>query len=229
MSVSVILPIRRSEKTLRRAVDSVLSQSYTDFELICVLNDPSEADVEIIESYAATDRRIKSLRSSSGLVPALNRGLGAARFDLIARQDADDFWYPNKLQKQVNFMLSHSEVDILGVQMRSVNENFEPTGTQEPKRPTEDSEIKSALLSGWNCIPHPGVVFRKSIMEKLGGYDDSFLFAEDYSLWLRAIQWYRFAMLDEVLLDYTAKHNPRYDHRVPKFLCSVYSAFYGVQ
>ena len=228
MPVSIILPIRKAEKTLHRAIDSVLEQTFKDFELICILNDYSVEDEWIVKEYAEKDARVKISYSSPGLVPALNQGLKLAKYELIARQDADDYWYPEKLEKQVEFMKSNHDVDILGVQMRSVDESFQPTN-QEPPRPTSDNDIKGALLNGWNCIPHPGVVFRKRIMEKLGGYDDSFLFAEDYSLWLRAIQWYRFAQLNEVLLDYTAKHNPRYDHRIPQFLCSIFRAFYGVQ
>lgn len=228
MSVSIILPIRKAEKTLHRSIDSVLSQTHKDFELICVLNDSSTEDTSIVAEYAKSDERIVVSHSSAGLVPALNHGLKIAKHDLIARQDADDYWYPEKLEKQIEFMNLNPDIDILGVQMRSVDESFQPAN-QEPARPTSDNDIKGALLSGWNCIPHPGVIFRKRIMEKLGGYDDTFLFAEDYSLWLRAIQWYKFAQLDEVLLDYTAKHNPRYDHRVPQFLCSIFRAFYGVQ
>lgn len=228
MSVSILLPIRKAEKTLRRSIDSVLCQTYKDFELICILNDSSLEDEEIVKSYAEKDDRVKICHSSPGLVPALNCGLAFAKHDIIARQDADDYWYPEKLEKQLAFLSKRQDVDILGAQIRSVDESFQPTN-QEPLRPISDNDIKEALLSGWNCIPHPGVIFRKRIMERLGGYDDTFLFAEDYSLWLRAIQWYRFAQLDEVLLDYTAKHNPRYNHQVPQFLCSVFRAFYGVQ
>lgn len=193
-----------------------------------MLNDSSVEDEQIVQEYAEKDRRIVISHSSPGLVSALNQGLKLSQYDIVARQDADDYWYPEKLEKQIEFMKSNPDIDILGVQMRSVDESFQPAN-QEPPRPTSDNDIKGALLSGWNCIPHPGVIFRKKIMEKLGGYDDTFLFAEDYSLWLRAIQWYKFAQLDEVLLDYTAKHNPRYDHRVPQFLCSAFRAFYGVQ
>lgn len=228
MPVSIILPVRNAESTLRRSIDSVLAQTYSDFEILCVINGSTDQSEKIITDCANLDRRVKLCQSSPGLVPALNCGLNLAQHDLVARQDADDYWYPEKLQKQVDFMKENADVDILGVQMRSVDIDFQSVN-QEPHRPTTDQEIKGALLSGWNCIPHPGVIFRKRIMEKLGGYDDTFLFAEDYSLWLRAIQWYRFAQLDEVLLDYTSKHNPKYDHRVPQFLCSVFRAFYGVQ
>ena len=143
------------------------------------------------------------------------------------RQDADDLWYPKKLEKQINYLIENSDIDICSTQMRSVDENFLPI-KQEPLRPTKDMDIKSALLRGWNVIPHPGVVFKKKIMEKLGGYDDTFWMAEDYRLWLRAMQWYKFGIVDEILLDYTYKNNPNYSHKAPEFLCSVFRSFYGV-
>ena len=227
MKVSIILPARNAEKTIERSVRSVLDQTYKNFELICVVNNSGDKTEDILLKFAAEDDRVVVTSSSAGLVPALNKGLSVATSEIIGRQDADDYWYPNKLESQVSFLENNSDIDILGVQIRSVNEKFEET-RQEPKRPTTDLEIKSALLSGWNVIPHPGVVFRRKIMEKLGGYDDTFPFAEDYSLWLRAIRWYKFAIFDEVLLDYTSKHNPNYNHQVPAFLCSVFKRFYGV-
>ena len=210
-----------------RSVESVLSQTYEDFELTCIVNDSSDGTEKILTDFAKRDSRVNIFHSSAGLVPALNFGLSVAKHDIIARQDADDLWYPEKLEKQVKFLKKNPEIDIVGVQIRSVDEKFEET-RQEPKRPTKDLQIKSALLSGWNVIPHPGVVFRKRIMEKLGGYDDTFPFAEDYSLWPRAVRWYRFGIIDEVLLDYTSKHNPNYNHQIPAFLCSVFKKFYGV-
>jgi glycosyltransferase involved in cell wall biosynthesis len=227
LKISVILPVRNAEGTIARSVESVLSQTYEDFELTCIINDSSDGTEKILIDFAKRDSRVKIFHSSAGLVPALNFGLSVAKHDIIARQDADDLWYPEKLEKQVKFLKKNPEIDIIGVQIRSVDEKFEET-RQEPKRPTKDLQIKSALLSGWNVIPHPGVVFRKRIMEKLGGYDDTFPFAEDYSLWLRAIRWYSFGIIDEVLLDYTSKHNPGYNHQVPAFLCSVFKKFYGV-
>ena len=227
MKISVILPARNAEGTIVRSVESVLSQTYEDFELTCIVNDSSDGTEKILTDFAKRDSRVNIFHSSAGLVPALNFGLSVAKHDIIARQDADDLWYPEKLEKQVKFLKKNPEIDIVGVQIRSVDEKFEET-RQEPKRPTKDLQIKSALLSGWNVIPHPGVVFRKRIMEKLGGYDDTFPFAEDYSLWLRAVRWYRFGIIDEVLLDYTSKHNPNYNHQIPAFLCSVFKKFYGV-
>jgi len=227
LKTSILLPARNAEKTLVRAVSSVLSQTHSDFELICIVNDSSDKTEEILLDFAAKDNRVVVEHSSPGLVPALNKGLSASKFSLIARQDADDFWYPEKLEKQINYLSKNSDIDICSTQIRLVDENFLPT-KQEPLRPTKDMDIKAALLRGWNVIPHPGVVFKKKIMEKLGGYDDTFWMAEDYSLWLRAMQWYKFGIVDEILLDYTYKDNPNYSHKAPAFLSSVFRSFYGV-
>lgn len=228
MTVSVLMPVRNAESTLRRSIESVLGQTYGDFDLICVLNGSTDRSEEILSEYRRADHRVSVLRSEPGIVPALNRGLHAVATELIARQDADDLWYPEKLEAQVEHMSHNPEIDILGVQIRCVDTDFQPFTTQERIRPLSDSDIKKSLLSEWNCMAHPGVMFRRRIMDRLGGYDDTFPFAEDYSLWLRAIQWYKFANLDRVLMDYTAKHNPKYNHAVPKFLCSVYRSAYGV-
>jgi glycosyltransferase involved in cell wall biosynthesis len=222
------MPVRNAESTLRRSIESVLGQTYGDFDLICVLNGSTDHSDEILNEYRRSDHRVSVLHSSPGIVPALNRGLHAAATELIARQDADDLWYSEKLEAQVDYMSRNPEIDILGVQIRCVDTDFMPFTRQESNRPITDSEIKRALLSEWNCMAHPGVIFRRRIMDRLGGYDDTFSFAEDYSLWLRAIQWYKFANLDRVLVDYTAKYNPKYNHAVPKFLCSVYRSAYGV-
>ena len=83
----------------------------------------------------------------------------------------------------------------------------------------ENNKIKNTLLNGSNCIAHPSVVFRKKIIERAGLYDDSFPLAEDYYYWLRAMRWYNFANLDEVLVDYTSNPNPNYDPNVPLIAC----------
>jgi len=124
VSVSVIIPIRNAEATLSRSISSVLNQTYQDFEILCVVNDSTDGSEEIVRNYANSDSRIRILNSSPGIVPALNAGLRLSSFDLVARQDADDFWYPEKLQMQINFLEKNPDIDILGVQIRSVDVEF---------------------------------------------------------------------------------------------------------
>ena len=222
------MPVRNAERTIQRAINSVLCQTHRDFELICVVNGSDDKSESIIRESSLRDSRVILEHSTPGIVPALNRGLSDSRYDIIARQDADDYWYPDKLDKQLRYLSDHPDIDILGVQIRCVDVGFKPTSTHG-KRPLLDSEIKAAMLSGNNVIAHPGVVFRRRILERLGGYDDTFPFAEDYYLWLRAMQWYKFSNLNEVLVDYTTTHNPGYNPKVPQILASIFRNLYGVR
>ena len=228
MKVSVVMPIRNAESTLKRSIDSVLNQTFEEFELVCVINDCIDTSEEIIKKYSKLDNRVRLFESEKGIVPALNCGIKNSNFDLIARQDADDYWHVSKLEKQVLFLEENKDIDILGSQIRTVDENYNLIKSKE-KRPINDLNIKMSLINGWNCMAHPSIIFKKNIMNKLGGYDDTFPFAEDYSLWLRAIKWYKFSNFDEELIDYTVKHNHSYDPNVPRFLSSIFRTLYGVK
>lgn len=224
-SVSVILPVRNSESTLARSINSVLNQTHKELELICVVNGSTDASENIIREYCRTDHRVKLFESTPGIVPAMNTALWKSNYDLIAVQNADDLWYPEKLKKQITFMIGNPDIDILGTQIRCVDKNFAPV-SEQLRRPVNDIDIKNTLLHGWGCIANPSVLYRKRIMERLGGYDDFSYKIEDYSLWLRAIRWYKFANLDEVLIDYTTAHDPNWDYRVSNYLCSIYRILY---
>ena len=234
-NVSVIIPIHNAKSTFGRSVTSVLAQenipkNVKEIYVICVLNACSEEDAGEYSNIANSgvtrerdERFCISLTSEpeKGIVPALNTGLGIAKrhnSKYIFRQDADDFWYPNKMAKQLEFLDTNPEVDILGTGIRFVNTSFEPGGNF--LYPETDQEIKANMLSGRNSIAHPTVAFRSSILKHTGGYDDTFPFAEDFSLWLRCIKWHKFANLGEILLDYTQNPNPNYTPLSPQIAAS---------
>ena len=101
--VSILIPVHNEEKTIKRCLDSILNQTYENFELVIVDNMCDDNTVSIVKEIK--DDRIKLVKCDvKGIVPALNLGLRECSGDLIARQDADDFWYPEKLEKQVNFL-----------------------------------------------------------------------------------------------------------------------------
>jgi len=219
--VSVLIPIHNGEKTLERALDSIYMQSFQDFEVIAVLNNCTDNSAKILEDFDAT---VVSC-DTPGIVPALNTGILSCNGDFIARMDADDWWYPEKLQKQMEYFQENPEVDILGTQIRQVDVSFNPIANQI-SYPIENKVIKRTLISGSNCIAHPSVVFRKKIIERAGLYDDSFPLAEDYYYWLRCLRWYNFANLEDVLVDYTSNPNPNYDPNVPILACQLMVALY---
>ena len=232
-TVSVIIPIHNAIETFGRSVTSVLTQKnipdyVKQIYVICVLNACSENDINfynnIINNSQDRDERIYiSLikESEKGIVPALNAGLVIAKkynSDYIFRQDADDLWYPDKMSKQLEYFETHPEVDIVGTGIRFVNTSFEPGSSL--MYPEKDEEIKSHMLCGRNAIAHPTVAFRSTILKRTGGYDDSFPFAEDFHLWLRCIKWYKFANIQEILLDYTQNPNPNYNPLSPQIAAS---------
>ena len=213
MKFSIIIPVHNEEKTIKRCLDSVLKQTYQDFELVLVDNMCDDSTVDVISSIK--DDRIKIINCNvKGIVPALNSGIFACSGDLIARHDADDYWYPEKLEKQVSFLESRKDISILGTQIRILDENLN-LKNEDVRYPLKDNAIKSWLLTGKNSIAHPSVVFRKDILLRVGGYDDSYPIAEDHHMWLRCIKWFNFANLSETLVDYTAVHNENYDPKYP--------------
>ena len=212
--VSVVIPVKDCSNTIEKSISSVLNQTYEDFEIVVVDNLCKDETIPKIKAFQ--DARIKIIQCDTpGIVPALNTGLQNASSPLIARQDGDDVWYPEKLKKQVEFLDSNSGIDICGTQIRLVN----PNGTVKDdsfRYPTDDTSIKSWLLTGRNSLAHPTVVFRRSILLRTGGYDDTYPIAEDHHLWLRCIRWFQFCNIDEILLDYNSSHNPRYDPMYPR-------------
>ena len=223
--ISVVIPIRNAESSVKKSITSVLDQEIKDLEVLCVINGTSDNTEETIKSIS--DDRVKILHSDPGIVPALNAGIRAAKGDFIARQDADDIWLPTKLVKQINFLKNNSNIDILGTQLKIVD--GKGTFLRNSHYPTENDQICSSVLSGVNAIGHPSVLYRRKVLDKCAGYFDLFPFAEDMDLWLRAMPWFRFANLNEELVIYQHIPNPNYNPEVPKILSSWYRTIYGVK
>ena len=211
--VSVLIPVKNCELTIEKSINSVLKQSFQNFEIVLIDNNCTDKTVELAQDLAKDKLKVFSC-PEPGIVPALNFGLQKIQTDFIARQDGDDVWYPQKLEEQISFLDNNEDIDICGTQIRLVNSDGEIIDDSF-RYPTNDQEIKSWLLMGKNSIAHPSVVFRKSILLRVGGYDDTYPIAEDHHLWLRCIKWFNFANLPEVLIDYNSNHNPNYDPKYP--------------
>ena len=219
--VSVLIPLHNCEKTVHRAVDSVLKQTYTDFEVVCVLNNCTDSTEEILRKIDVDDKRIKIFYQNElkGITPTLNRGFRHCRGKFIARQDGDDYWYPEKLKKQMQYFEDNPNVDILGTQIRMITEDGDEwvnreSGRGQPdhklvtwdaRNPETHEEIRGLLLEGDNVIAHPSVVMKSIVLDCVGGYDSLYVRAEDLHLWMKALPFFKFANLQEVLVDYTVK------------------------
>ncbi|MBR9999921.1 MAG: glycosyltransferase [Cyclobacteriaceae bacterium] len=198
------MPFRNAAPTLRRAMESILAQSYRDFELI-MINDCSGDDGEkIIKDYK--DKRIRLINfSSCGLVGALNTGLKSARGKYIARMDADDFSHPDRLKKQYNFLENHPETGLVSTCVTcigdfSASEGFyHYIGWNNRLRSHREIFLNRFVESP---VIHPTMMIRSSMVKKYGGYREG-PFPEDYEFWLRLLhQGVRFYKLDDILVDW---------------------------
>lgn len=228
--VSVIIPLYNCESTVRRSIISVKNQTFKDFEIIAVDNNCTDKTMSIVKDAAeGLDLNIVKC-SQPGIVPALNAGLRAHRGEFIARQDGDDFWYPEKLEKQISFLDENPGVGVIGTQINilDVDGNHQRLGTmgREVVYPRTDQEIKTYLLMGQNPICHPSAVFRSELVGLIGGYEKAFPKAEDLHLWLRLIPHTCFSNLEDTLIDYTQRHDDDYDARVPLLAGAVYYNLY---
>lgn len=216
--VSILIPAHNCESTIERSFSSISEQTFRDFEVILVLNNCTDNTEKIARKFSNNFKLKITSNSIPGIVPTLNKGIFECSSDLIARQDGDDYWYSEKLEKQIEFLEKNNKVDILGTQIRLVDKSFNEV-KESLIHPEKDMDIKMKLLSGNNSIAHPSVIFRKKIFLQAGIYEDNYKFAEDYFLWLKCIRWYNFANLPDTLVDYTVSHNPEYDPRIPRYAC----------
>lgn len=196
--VSIIMPVYNTpESELREAIESILNQTFKDFEFI-IIDDCSKHSIkDIVESYG--DPRIIFIRNKEnlGVTGAPNIGIKIARGKYIARMDSDDISLPERLEKQVNFLNSNKDTDVLGCAF----EKFPKKHTIH--YPLHDSEIKNTLLFSHNAICHPTTMIRKSTFDVLKiKYNKAHEVCEDYGLWLTYINDIKFANLDDVLLKY---------------------------
>lgn len=196
--VSVILPVYNGEKYLGEAIDSLLKQTYTDFELLIICEPSPDNSLSIAQSY--TDKRccIIQNRKRLGLVGSLNKGIRLAKGKYIARMDCDDICVPERLEKQVNFLNKYKRVGICGTGIK----RFGVGGECYWKPPLLHEEIKATLLFE-SALAHPTVMFRKDIFEKGEDvYSPSYKEAEDYELWVRFIDKTEIVNIDEYLVKY---------------------------
>lgn len=200
-AVSVILCAYNAERFLRPAVQSVLAQTFDDFEFIAVDDGSKDGTGKILDAFAARDSRVKVIhQQNTGQVKAAVNGIAASAGPLIARMDADDICRPDRLAKQVAFMNDHPEVALLGGAYELIDEKSRLLVRMG--QPTDDKTLQDICLTGRCPICQPLAMFRRDAYEKAGGYRVDFNPAEDLELWLRLGEVGRMACLPDVLLQY---------------------------
>jgi hypothetical protein len=192
------MPVRDGERYLRDAIDSILAQRFTDFELLVVDDGSADESAAIVAAYR--DARIRQERlARQGLAAALNRGIELARGEYLVRMDCDDVSDPDRVGAQVLFMDRHSSVGAAGTFVRA---RF-PDGTiQQWRFPTDPEELRVALLFE-PSIAHPSAILRRAWFERHGlRYDTQYVRVEDWDLWRRAARHFSMSNLPRFLLDY---------------------------
>lgn len=197
------MPAYNAERFIRPALDSILAQTFDDFELI-ILNDGSTDNTQsIMEAYS--DPRIRLIKKeNSGVASTLNLGLEEARGKFIWRHDADDVSLPGKLERQVNFLESHPEFILCATQIAFMSERGNVAWSKrQPKDGWLGSEAYREVFfedfSPYSPVTHGTTLFRRSILEKAGGYREAFITSEDIDMWLRFLENGRLAVLNECL------------------------------
>jgi hypothetical protein len=198
--VSVLMPVRNGGRYLEAAVSSILTQSLRNFEFI-VCDDGSTDDTpHTLARYAARDARIRVFTlPQRGLVAALNLGMQEARAAWVARMDADDVAWPDRLAVQLAAAAAHPAAAGIGSAWRIIDQNGRPRRIVRP--PTDPGGITAALMQH-NCLAHPTMLLRRQPVIAAGGYREAFRHAEDYDLWLRLSEHHPLLAVPQPLLDY---------------------------
>ena len=199
--VSVLLPAFNASRYVGGAVDSILDQSFGDFELIALDDGSTDDTLRRLQQRAARDARVHVIsRPNTGLVPALNELLQAAQGEFVARMDADDVARPNRLKLQVAYLESHPECVALGGRALYIDPDGSPI--YEFIDHFSHDQVERALLRPEIGILHPTVVMRRASVIELGGYRKGYNHVEDLDLFLRLGEIGKLANLPEVVLDY---------------------------
>ena len=191
--ISVIMSVYNGEKYLREAIESILAQTFTDFEFIIVNDGSTDNSLEIMQSY--DDKRIKIINNEKniGLTMSLNKALKEARGEYIARQDADDVSLPNRFEEQMKYFVVHPETAVLGTSKYVINKDGKIL------RKVIASSNPSKIPFYANVFTHGSVMFKKLVVNELGYYNELFRYSQDYELWLRIAKHYKISNLTQVL------------------------------
>lgn len=219
-SVSVLMPCYNAAATVNEAVASILGQTKTDFELIAVDDGSTDGTGASLEAWAARDRRIVLLtQPHGGQVLALQAGAAACRAPLVARMDADDRSWPERLARQTAYLEEHPQLAVVG----SLVDGFPPQNVRQGFRiylewlnglTTPEAIAKEIFVE--SPLAHPSVLMRRAWLERVGGYQERG-WPEDYDLWLRMhLAGARFAKVPQVLLDWR-EHAARVTRTDPRY------------
>jgi len=202
-NLAIVMSVFNEGKNIATAIDSILSQSYRHWDLIIVDDGSTDDTVKVIQSYTDQHNNVQLLsnRTNLGLAHSLNKAIKNSDSEYIARMDADDIAFPNRLEAQISYLESHPEIDVLGTGAKVVS----GSSSANVLKPEHHDEIV-ASIEKINPFFHSSVTMRRGFIESVGGYDAQCLRAQDYDLWLRGVDNAKYHNLPEVLMIYTSRN-----------------------
>jgi glycosyltransferase involved in cell wall biosynthesis len=198
-AVSVLMAAHNERGFIEQALDSLLQQTCQDFEIVVVDDASVDGTEEVLRRYAASDTRVRVLHNETRLrLPdSLNLGFRQCRADLIARADADDVYEPMRLERQLAFLNTHPEIGVVSCGCQLIDNRGRSLRTI--RHPPDHDRIRIGLLFA-NCLLHPGVVVRASVLRAAGGYDSRYWTAQDRDLWARTLTATRMANMPDLFV-----------------------------
>jgi glycosyltransferase involved in cell wall biosynthesis len=193
------MSVYNNEKHLDEAVNSILNQTFKNFEFVIINDGSNDNCFDILLEYQKSNNQLLIIEQNNiGLTKSLNRGIKLARGKYIARQDADDKSLPERLEKQVQFLEANSGYFLVGADYKIIDENSNMIGKPEIPVPVDNHQIKAAI-NKYNPFIHSLVMFRNNTSSIGYFYDTSYKYSQDYELWLRILKYYNAYNLPEVL------------------------------
>lgn len=201
-AISVIMTTYNEDRNnFILCIDNVLNQTYKDFEFIIVF-EPADTNLDFIKTYTAEDTRVKVIVNDEkrGFVKSLNVGLSYASGKYMARIDSDDYCEISRFEKQVTYLETHQDIDVLGTNLTLIDKDSNVISKRQYK--TSHKEIKKSFLFTTG-VAHPSIMLKMELLKEFGSYNEEFECSEDLELWLRLIRNNRvFANIDEYLVNY---------------------------
>jgi len=199
MKVSVIIPTYNRDAVLKRAIKSVLSQTFQDFELIIVDDGSTDETKEVVNSFRSGKIKYFYQKNSGGAAKPKNTGIKMAQGEHIAILDSDDEWLPEKLEKQIGFFEEHPEISVLAC-------NFLINGKKEYKIPKYKNLFKRMLVTD-DMGPGSIMIYQREVFDKVGLFDENLRSGQDKEMRIRLAREYKFGFIDECLVNYHLGHN----------------------
>jgi len=194
----VLLPVYNGERYLAQAIQSILEQTFENFDLLIIDDGSTDRTLGIIKEFNDPRIRVFNNEKNIGLIGTLNKGIALASTRYIARMDCDDWSASDRLAKQLNFMEEHPDVGLCGSWIKAIRES----GEEFLIYPTTNADIRCHMLFA-SALAHPAVMIRRAMLTKNHlEYSASYIYAEDYELWSRCMDYCSLANLPEPLLNY---------------------------